>query len=229
MRNISEFIEEERKSLDGESNNLFSSSMGVVLNKYKKMLFLRSVAIPLINEYGKIFADLENLDPKEIEKLHSLDVVMKIEVLFESFLMYGSILCDDIARLFLYYFGDARNIKLKTHRKLAHNFPVYAEALSLEYDNKLAELAIFLEKELCDFRDKELVHDFHPRKLDSVYYFNDDNDVRLGYGMLNPKTTDQYNMSKSWGEILEKIELYLDLVMEVISKNKDKTRFLKNA
>lgn len=229
MQDLSEFIAGERRYFEGNANNLYASSIGVIQGKLQKIEVLRNTAIPLIDEYGKLFSDPEALIPEEIQNQISKNVVLKIEVLFESFFMYGAMLCDDIAHLLIYLFGNPRGVKLGSHRKLCANFYDYANALSLEYDEAFLVIANYLEQELCEYRDKQIVHDFHARKLDTLNYSNSTKDVHLAYGMLHPKPTDTYQESKSWGELCDKIDEYIELLLLVLKDNKGKMRFADKA
>ena len=129
------------------------------------------------------------------------------------------------SQLFLYLFGSARGIKLGSHRELAKNFSSYSQELSIEYDKDVPILAVFLENELCDYRDKQIVHDFHPRKIDIVSFNVSTRDVQMSYGMLYPKETDKYITSKSWGELIGELDRYVWLVLEVIHRNREISRF----
>ena len=222
MINISRFIEDERKYYNGESNNLFSLTIGAIQSNYEKALMLREWSIPLIEEYGKLFADPHKAGPEEIDRSIDLGLTKKIEILFESFFIFSSILCDDIAQIFTNLFGSARDVKLGTHRKLSENFVAYASALSLGYDPSFIDLAKYLESELCDYRDKQLVHDINYRKVWTVSYSNITKDVTLMYGMLYPKTTDKYVSSKGWGELLDALEKYVAMTLEIIRNNRNK-------
>lgn len=229
MQNISLFIEEERKYYDGKGNNLFAFALGVIQRKYEKIWMLREFAKPLIIEYGKLVSESCNSNEQSIDMSSASLLTKQVELFFESFFMYGAILCDDVAQLFIHMFGQVRNVKLGTHRKLSANFPKYAEELSLIYNDKFIELANYIESELCDYRDKQIVHDFHIRKIDAVGYDFSQQDVRITYGLLYPKNTDVYISSKSWGELLEALDKYIGMVLDIVRDNRDKIQFENNA
>ena len=111
------------------------------------------------------------------------------------------------------------------HRLLSKNFVSYSQELSIKYDEDIPTLAIFLENELCEYRDKQIVHDFHPRKIDTISFNDTTHDVQMSYGMLYPKETDKYITSKSWGELLSELDRYVWLVLDLIHKNREISRF----
>lgn len=225
------FIEEERATWESDNGNLLALALGSVLRKYQKIWMLRERANPLIGQYGEQLAVRATWEPgplSEEQKTHianTSNLTAEIELLFESFFMYGAILCDDVAQLFNYLFGPARGIKFGSHRELAKNFLTYAQALSLAYDEELPRLADFLEVELCEYRDKQIVHDFHPRKMDAVSFNNGKRDVQMIYGLLYPKETDTYVISQNWGELLEALDRYVWLALNVVRANRSRTRF----
>lgn len=228
---FSSFIEKERSTCENNDSNLLAFSLGALQRKYQKIWILREHASPLIENYGELIAEqftwrsgsLSEEQQNQIENISRLTT--EIEIFFESFFMYGAILCDEIAQLFLYLFGSARGIKLGSHRELAKNFLSYSQALSIKHDKDLPIIATFLENELCDYRDKQIVHNFNPRKIDTLSFNNSTHDVQMCYGMLYPKETDKYVTSKSWGELLHELDRYVWLVLEVIHNNRNISRF----
>jgi hypothetical protein len=228
---FSSFIEKERSTSENIDSNLLAFSLGSLKRKYQKIWMLREYASPLIENHGQLIAEqltwksgsLSEEQQNQIECISKITI--EIEMYFESFFMYGTILCDEIAQLFLYLFGPVRGVKLGSHRELAKNFLSYSQKLSIEHDKDLPTLATFLENELCDYRDKQIVHDFHPRKIDAVSFNNGTRDVQICYGMLYPKETDKYVISKSWGELLHELDRYVWLVLEVVHNNRGISRF----
>lgn len=228
------FIEEERSSCEADAGYLLSFALGSLLRKYQKIWLLRERAMPLVARYGEELASrltwesgpLSDEQQRKIAETSNL--IADIELHFESFFMYGAILCDDVAQLLLYLYGSAKHIKLGGHRELSKNFGAYAETLSLDHNKEFPGLAAFLESELCDYRDKQIVHDFHPRKLDSVSFSNEKRDVQMMYGMLYPKGTDTYVISKTWGELLDALDKYIWLTLEMVRTNRERSRFRVN-
>lgn len=127
---FSAFIEEERASCEISAGNLLSFALGGLLRKYQKIWLLRERAIPLITRYGEeLSAQLSwqsgPLSDEQQRQLAEVSILIaEIELHFESFFMYGAILCDDVAQLLLYLYGSVRDIKLGGHRELSKNFVV---------------------------------------------------------------------------------------------------------
>lgn len=92
--------------------------------------------------------------------------------------------------------------------------------LGLQFNIELIELARFLEENLCDFRDKQIVHDFHPRKTDGLSFMLAAPDVCLSAtGFIYPKTTDQSTVSKPWNELMTVLDSYVWLILGTIKTN----------
>jgi hypothetical protein len=234
VQEFSAFIEKERSSCEADAGNSLSFALGSLLRKYQKIWLLRERALPLVARYGEELASQVTWesgpvsDEQQRQIAEASNLIVDIELHFESFFMYGAILCDDVAQLLLYLYGSARQIKLGGHRELSKNFGAFAETLSLDHNKEFPKLAAFLETELCDYRDKQIVHDFHPRKMDSVSFSNDKRDVQMMYGMLYPKGTDTYVISKTWGELLEALDKYIWLTLEMVRANRERSRFRVN-
>ena len=231
LQAFSAFIEGERDRCDTANGNRLAFALGILLRKYHKLVLLHERAMPLVKRHSEHWASQVHRqsgalsDEQKRQILEASSLLIDIELNFESFFIYGAILCDDIAQLFLLLFGSARKIKLSGHRELSKNFGAYAEALSLSYDKEFIVIAGLLESDLCDYRDKQIVHDFHPRKTDALSFSNDHRNIQMTHGMLYPKDTDIYSISKPWGELFGALERYLCLFQGIVQDNREKSRF----
>jgi hypothetical protein len=225
-------IERQRSELPIREGRHIVVAHGALLKKYQKICLLFERAGPLIEEYGTWLHDSQRwpngqLSRAQEEALEQSDSTkLEIETLFECFFLYSAILCDDVAQLVLYHFGPARGVKLGTHRELAKNLRAYCHDRDLTTIDAMESAASFLESEVCEFRDKQIVHDFHPRKIDSIVYVPAERSVSMHYAMLHPKETDKFVISRSWSQLQRAMEDYLWLSLGFINENRAKSRLL---
>lgn len=222
------FIDAERKHYDDSANNSVAMALGILKRKYSKLELLRNRTEPLIALHlsePMYNVHLLPLDAQLQSLENKANLLLEIEMNFESFFVFGSILCDEIAHMILHFYGSSRGVKLGGHRELARNFNSYAQSLSLNVFPGLQELAEFLERELCDYRDKQIVHDFHPRKFNSISFTTPDNQVRLSYGLMYPKDTDMFVKSKTWSELAASLGTYVSQVLTLVQNNRERSRF----
>jgi hypothetical protein len=222
------FVERSRFS-DTRADNAFAFALGCIFKRYVIVWKLRDRSLPLIQVAMQcIQRTLHPLQaPGEaidwVERAAQMDVQAEVEMNFECFFLYGSILCDEISHLLLHLFGHVRDIKIGGHREFSKNAAIYFEKLDLQVDVEIVELARFLEEYLCDFRDKQIVHDFHPRKTDGLSFVHGTPDVCLSAaGYIYPKATDQFTSSKSWGELITALDRYVWLILGAIQTNHSK-------
>jgi hypothetical protein len=78
---------------------------------------------------------------------------------------------------------------------------------------------------MCEWRDRQIVHDFHPRKLDCLTFTNAFSDVAMSYSIYEPKETDGHANTKTWGELIETLERYLWATLRMIQENRSVSRF----
>jgi hypothetical protein len=235
VQTFAEFIENERNRYTGESDNLFAFALGCIFKRYKYVWSLKDRSQSLIASYIEQ-ANLQMQGPNGPMSEGQLQRLIQqhqrsdeITMWFECFLMYASIMCDEIAYLILHLFGEQRGIQLGGHRKLSMNFAAYAGAHGLSCAPALPSLALYVEKEICDFRDKQIVHDFHPRKTDGLSWNNTTLDVSLHCaGFLYPKESDKFVVSKGWNELSAKLDEYVWHILALIRDNAGKSRYVRS-
>ena len=226
------FIESERALYPGNKNNLVAFALEAIFKRYRSAWRLKELADPLIDLHiAEATYRMENSrsGPMSAVELRSIADGMvranEIQMLFESLFMHGSIMCDELAHLLLYFFGDERGVKLGGHRQLSKNFRSYAAGKKLVYPESLPQHAISLESDLCDFRDKQIVHDFNPRKTRGLGWSLSTKDMNLSAsGYMYPKPTDAYVRSKGWNELIGRLDIYVWEVLEVVQKNRSRSR-----
>ena len=232
LQAVAEFIDSERAVYEDEHDNLVAFALKCTFKRYRFARRLRELADPLIEKHIHEMSRMiggGRSGPMSASDLQafaeSTARSSEIQMFFETFFMHGSILCDEIAHLLLYFYGEQRGLKMNGHRTLLKNFPAYAKAKSLIHTAELITRAEFLERELCDFRDKQIVHDFNPRKTRSLCFNASTKDIGLSAGFLYPKPTDTYVTSKGWRELSGTLDEYVWSVLDLIRANRTVCRF----
>lgn len=216
---------ERNRFSDTAADNSFAFSLGCIFKRYVTVWKLRDRSLPLIEVATHYFQRTHALQASGetfdwVEYTAQIDVQAEIEMNFECFFLYGSILCDEISHLLLHLFGQVRGIKVGGHRVFSKNAERYFEKLEMQFNIDLIELAQFLEENLCDFRDKQIVHDFHPRKTDGLTFIQATPDVCLSAaGFIYPKATDYSTTSKPWNELMTALDRYVWLILDTIKTN----------
>jgi hypothetical protein len=235
IQKVSDFIESERVRYSGDDNNRFAIACEGIQKRYETVWMLYEKAMSHTNRFSKLmevqYKAARNGDVTKLAEVRGEMSPLHDELifLFESFFIFGTILCDEIVQLIGFLFGEARGIKFGTHRELSKNWKAYAEAKGIEYDPTLVKLATYLEKELCEIRDKQIVHDFHPRKIDFISCGFPE--PRLQYccgGYIYPKETDVKVESRPWDELIETIRQYVEMQIDVIRRNGNSRFTLKS-
>jgi hypothetical protein len=229
---FAEYIESERAAYPDENNNRAAFALESIFRRYRYAYRLRQIADPLIAQYQSppSYANTERatqqLSPEEMQELADrMHLGNEIQMHFESFFLHTSVLCDELAHLLLFFFGDARGIKMSGHRMLSRNIDEYLKTKSLSFDQSLREDAELLERELCDFRDKQIVHDFNPRKIRALSWSLETGTVSLAYsGFLHPKDSDQPVFSKGWDDLIAVMDRHVWRVLGIVKNNREHSR-----
>lgn len=229
---FAEYIESERNAYSGDDNNRVAFALETIFKRYRYAYRFRQLADPSIARYkttptyATASQGSRTLSPSEMQefadRMHLAD---EIQMHFESFFLHSSVLCDEIAHLLLFFFGDARSIKMSGHRTLAKNIDDYLAVKGLATKESLREDAEFLERELCDFRDKQIVHDFNPRKFRALSWILGPGSLSLANsGFLYPKESDQPAFSRDWDELLAALDRHVWRVLRLIAANRARSR-----
>jgi hypothetical protein len=235
LQSFAEFIDAERDKYPEKGNNLATSAFEAIFKRYRFIWRFKELADPLIEAHildaERKIADARSgpLDKIELQAMaDSIARSNEIRMFFECFYMHGSIMCDELAQLILFFFGDERGIKMGKHRELSKNFERYAAGKKLAYPESLIENAAFLETELCDFRDKQIVHDFNPRKTKGLGWSLSTKDMNLSAaGFLYPKPSDTGSTSKGWNELICRLDEYVWQMLHVVEVNRLQSKLLR--
>ena len=231
-QDFAEFIDSEREKYSDGSNNLVAFALEAIFKRYRFAWRLKELADPLVEQHiAETTRKMDNArsGPMSATEVQAMAEGMvrsnEIQMHFESFFMHGSIMCDELAHLILYFFGDERGVKMGGHRLLSKNFERYALAKKLSFRESLPMHANFLEAELCNFRDKQIVHDFNPRKVRGLSWSLSTMDINLSAaGHMYPKPSDVHVNSKGWNELLTRLDEYVWDVLHVVQQNRTRSR-----
>jgi hypothetical protein len=231
MSKLGEFIGLERERFADEDNNKFAMSfsqisrysvfLDVVLKRYddaSQKLFQNTKAIQETLLPGKHAASSDQMVLHEEGVRRT--ILLHLEI--ESFYLFAKILLDKIAHSVEFYFGPARKMSLDSHDDLVKNFTSYASAKDLTLPRDFMAIAADLKKDISGYRDYEISHEKNPRRM-NLTVFDEHGTMRMAATRVNPTEKDQQVESKALHELARDLDVYVKLVIELISNNRAKT------
>lgn len=129
-----------------------------------------------------------------------------------------------IANFLLNYFGQARGIKLNSHDKLTKNYEKYGVVKGLDLPKQFGESLLFLKESVCDYRDKQISHLQNPRTVKATL-FSMQGQTGIAATQIYPNAHDTQVESTELSTIMDRIDQYIQQVLEVVRLNRAKTRF----
>lgn len=156
-------------------------------------------------------------------------VFLHLEI--ETFYMFAKILLDKIAIGFGHYFGDARGFSLISHDKLRKKIKRYAEIKKLTPPPPdLISLTDTLQKEVVGYRDKEINHERETRSVfGTAFSLGKPGSSRRMRNVINPTKDELEDIerfqkeSKPLSEVTSDLNRYLDLMIQYIAANRQRT------
>ena len=150
-----------------------------------------------------------------------MNAALHLEI--ESFYLFAKILLDKIAHAIEFYFGQVRRKPLDSHDDLVKNMEDYAESKKLELFPKLMKLSEQLKQDVSDFRDYQIAHEKSPRTLRGTQY-DAEGKTKMFLTRFTPKASELKQVeTKIPDELLTSLYQYLDLIMQFMEANADKT------
>ena len=140
-----------------------------------------------------------------------------IQLWIESFYVFAKILLDKVALFIEYYFADARGLPLKSHDKLTKNFGRFCQDKGLVATPALQNQMEYMRSVISDFRDKWIEHEKSPRTLRGITLGSAHTGVTISH--VYPTDRDVTLRTEDPVYLASRIDQYLDLVMEFVSKN----------
>lgn len=238
---LSRFISIERGKYEGIDNNRFSLSLGQAQRYYKFIQFIfqryKEVSCEFISNTQIMHSLFQGGNGKLSEEQYvhlmenrRLSTLVHLEI--ETFYLFAKVLLDKIAHFFQDYFGQARGVSLKSHDKLTKNYKKFCLAKEIVLPEGFSKRLIWLKEHVSDYRDKQISHLQNPRTIKATTFKLDQDETRIASTQLYPN---EWNCEKpqvesyELSEIMQAIDLYIEQIIEIISTNRNKTRFrLKN-
>jgi len=229
---LSDFIETERERFSIRDNNLFAMSLAQI-ERYHRFLV---VIVARQREAGLKFVansqafrsavpsgtrELTDEQRRLLDESAELTSLLHLEI--ESFYLFAKILLDKAAHSIEFCFGSVRERPLDSHDDLVKNFQAYAEMKGLVVPAGFLEAAASLKKDVSDFRDYEIAHEKSPRRLSGTGFSSDGRTIMIS-NMLYPKPIDKQVSSRFLNDLLNEIEVYVGLLIELIKTNRKLTR-----
>jgi hypothetical protein len=167
-----------------------------------------------------------DMSPEQVALIRAsgrLSILVHLEI--ESYYTFAKILLDKLALVIQDYFGAERGHSLVSHDKLRKGIVNFAEKKRLALPSDLVLLLDELQRRVVDYRDKQINHSYNQRLL-RYTIFDMHGDTRIGGVEVYPTNTSSSNFpsSESIPQLTERIDVYIDRVMELISSNRDRTR-----
>jgi len=235
---LNDFVNTERGRFSTKDNNLFGTAFSqiiryydflqVIIERYGSVdeAFLANIKTSL--ELSKSFPSGEShsLTKEEsglLEEGVKLTTLLHLEI--ESFYLFAKILLDKVAKFVEFYFGQARGLSLNSHNDLSKNIESYANVKQLtSLPEKLITLIKELKKEVADYRDKMITHEWSPRTMKGTMFNLTIGGSRISSHKLYPKDGDRQVESKTPEQIICEIDEYLEEIIEYVTNNRGKTR-----
>jgi hypothetical protein len=196
--------------------------LNIILKRHKKVtkiyLQKRKVFQKSIQEHRN--GTLNTYQLKLLDKLRMKHPVFHLDI--ESFYLFSKILLDKVSRFIEFYFGKVRSKSFDSHDKLVKNLSDYVKAKGINLPKEFEKTVKRLQKDVSDFRDKEIAHEKSPRTIRGIS-IDDKGQIAISSTRLYPTETNNEAQTKYLNELLNDINIYLDQVIRLVSANKDRT------
>ena len=235
IETINRFVESERKKFKTPYGDWFSASFGKFIRNYQFLIIIAKrhkdesseyvqVGQPFMSPAGKPgvhrFTDEEQSRWAEWMSLHYF-----VHLEIESFYLFAKILLDQVAHALEFYFGQVRNTSLDSHDQLVKHLENFSKGNKLDLPSELMALAGDLKETISDHRDYEIAHEKSPKTVHGTAIYG--NQIGITSFRVYPQSErDQTVQTKPPEELLNKIDQYLNLVMEFFKNNSDRSQLL---
>jgi hypothetical protein len=156
------------------------------------------------------------------------ELTTRLHLEIESFYVFAKILLDKTALFIQNYFGQEQGCSLASHHKFSKCWKRYGQLKGLVYPEGLPRSLSLLQEQICNFRDKQISHLQNLRTLKpTLYSLADTYDVRLGLTYIPPRERDSERPpveSVALHQLLEEVDTYTGHVIDLVRKNRQKTR-----
>lgn len=232
-KKFEEFVAAEREQYDNDHNNRVAFSLGQV-GRYVRMteiarLRAEAVSMSVINQSQ---AKMESLGAGSrqltAEEISDFDMDWRYQLLshmeLEIYFIFTKMLLDKASQCIEDFFGQARSITLKSHRKACKHLTQYADLKNLTIPEGYMALAQKLLDTVVEYRDKQITHLKNPRAL-RASLIHPDLGVQIATSALYPKTTDKNTASPSLSETYKLVEDFVSIFADLIGANRVQSRY----
>jgi len=230
---LSKFVSAERDRYEVHDGNRFAVALAQAARYYDFLLIIIAryevINDKFVVKQKALMAEISGADgTMSAEQMALLDelgqLTTRVHLEIESFYVFAKILLDKIARFIETYFGQAHGCSLASHDKLTKSNERFRAAKGLVYPPGFTDSLVFLKEQIADYRDKQVEHLRNPRIVKATS-FDDTGQTRLVTTHTYPTEHDEQVESEKLPELLKAINTYIQQVAELVTMNRDRTRF----
>ncbi len=239
MKKLIDFIDSERNRFEIRHDNMFAKGFREIIRYYQFLNIISERHQQVVKEYADNFTNFQNsmdktpgahtyTDKQMLMDRESIRLGDLVQLEIESFYQFAKILLDKTAVAVEFYFGKIDTNRIGEHHRLVEKkdngdlrkIEVYANDKSLKITSDLIEIMVSLQRDVSDFRDKYITHLQSPRTIRGTS-IDGRQVIRKIYPTHENNTVLQE--SKSLNELKNEIEKYIELLVEFIKNNREKT------
>jgi len=218
---LSKFVSAERDRYEVHDGNRFAVALAQAARYYDFLLIIIAryevINDKFVVKQKALMAEISGADgTMSAEQMALLDelgqLTTRVHLEIESFYVFAKILLDKIARFIETYFGQAHGCSLASHDKLTKSNERFRAAKGLVYPPGFTDSLVFLKEQIADYRDKQVEHLRNPRIVKATSH-------------TYPTEHDEQVESEKLPELLKAINTYIQQVAELVTMNRDRTRF----
>lgn len=246
-----DFVSAERMQYSGQGNNLFALGLGqvqryefflqIILGRYHEISAEFLAAVRAQRDMGSQHGPGQyQPSPEEIEALNRMRVLDPyIQLESESFYIFAKTLLDRLAKFLEDYFRPmhsekalSRRFSFHSHDALTKKFEVFAAERGLDVPVEFVPRMKEMKEKICDFRDYQISHNQNMRVAHATTFSLDGAQPRM---MKSPMFSSDWAAGMQPVEsipldnLMALLEKYLEVVFELIVRNRKHSAFLRSA
>jgi len=149
--------------------------------------------------------------------------VLHLEI--ESYYLFSKILLDTVARAIEKHFGQVRKCSLDSHHDLVNKFGKYTELKKLVIPSGFMEKAVWLKKNISDFRDYEIAHDKRLNRVTATALTRDGRATMIATSTVVPAERFKPQADSTHvSELMAAVGDYIVAAIEIVKTNRNKTK-----
>jgi hypothetical protein len=228
-----DFIDRERWRFEAHDGNLFHmafreivtyrSFLQSVISRHDAIAVLYRASIEAQHQSIQGRVPGTPLTPDELAQLNVMGEqgrALRMEI--ESFYLFSAILLDRVAAAVGFYFEGRPSAAWERHSTLVKRIGGYSRTRNIAVPERFQSLAESLKTAISNFRHEQVVHERSLRALRATG-FRTGEGPRLLLSNLYPTPDDRQYESMPLGELVLKIDEYLNSVIQLIVENRART------